>query len=264
MKRAKGITKSASTQLGPTVEDELVSAALLGHRDDFVIDLRIEGQTESYLRGHEVKPISGKRSLRVVRRTLDIVTAMAALLVAAPIFILIALVSQVTSDSPVIFTQERVGRGGKIFRCHKFRSMHPDAEERLAELIREDAEFREQWIRDQKVSSDPRVTFTGRFLRKTSLDELPQLINVLKGEMSIVGPRPILPSETVRYGDAMPIVLSVRPGITGLWQGSGRNDLTYDERVGLDVKYVVSQSLLSDGRILMRTVTSLATGRGAS
>lgn len=243
--------------------DRAIAAALLADRDDFVIDLREAGRTRSYLRNHEAAVAQHSTSLRATRRTLDIATAGLALVIASPLFLIVGLASKLSSRGPVFFVQERVGRNGKIFRCYKFRSMRPDADKRLKQLLQTDIEFREAWMQDQKVNKDPRITSMGRFLRKTSLDEIPQLINVLKGDMSIIGPRPVVPEETVRYGDAMATVLSVRPGITGLWQVSGRNNLSYPERVALDLRYVDEQSLRLDSRVLVKTVFSVATGKGA-
>ena len=242
---------------------ELVAAALFGHRDDFVVDLRVEGRETSYLRGLEPGQPTGSPALRATRRVLDIVTASVALVLTAPVFLVVGLFAGLLTKGPVFYAQERVGRNGRIFRCLKFRSMYPDADERLAHLLQTDSVFREQWLRDHKADNDPRITRLGKLLRKTSLDELPQLINVVKGDMSIIGPRPVIPGETVRYGEALPIVLSVRPGITGLWQVSGRNHLPYPERIALDLRYIERQSLLLDAQILSKTVTSVATGYGA-
>lgn len=244
--------------------EELLEATLLSDRDDFVIDLRSTGRTESYLRHSSGSSISGTKALRCARRTIDLAFSALALIVLFPLLIGLATTSKITSRGRALYSQERVGRGGRIFRCYKFRTMYPDADERLAALLRSDAEFRINWLRDQKVDRDPRVTPIGRLLRKTSLDELPQLANVFKGDMSIVGPRPIVPSETVRYGMAMPTVLSVRPGITGLWQVSGRNNLPYPERVALDLRYVELQSLSLDAKIIAKTLSAVATGDGAS
>lgn len=242
----------------------VITAGRLVVRDEFVIDLRFDGRVESYLRQSAATPAAGSPALRFVRRALDIGTALAALIITTPLFVVVAVCSKLFDEGAVFFTQERVGRGGKLFRCYKFRTMHADAAERLDELLSTNGDFRSQWERDQKVPNDPRITRIGGFLRKTSLDELPQLMNVLKGDMSIIGPRPIVPEETIRYGDAMPTVLSVRPGITGLWQVSGRNALPYPERVQLDLRYIDEQSLKLDSIVLLKTVATVATGRGAS
>ena len=162
-----------------------------------------------------------------------------------------------------IFGHERIGRDGRRFRCLKFRTMVPDAEARLAELLARDPDARAQWDRARKLDRDPRITRLGGFLRRTSLDELPQLWNVLRGEMSLVGPRPVTADELGRYGDCLAAYLSLRPGLTGPWQVNGRNDITYAERVRMDHDYAQRLSLGADLAILARTVLVVlgATGR---
>lgn len=161
------------------------------------------------------------------------------------------------------FGHRRVGRNGKVFRCWKLRTMVVDAESKLREHLRENPAAAEEWARDHKLDDDPRITRLGRFLRKTSLDELPQIWNVIRGEMSFVGPRPIVRVELHKYGTHRPVYLSMTPGITGLWQVSGRNDVTYDERVNFDVEYAKDISLLTDLRLIAKTGLSVvgATGR---
>lgn len=156
--------------------------------------------------------------------------------------------------TPVLFAHYRVGRNGRLFRCLKFRTMYRGSQQILSDLLASDAVARAQWQRDQKLADDPRITPVGRFLRHTSLDELPQLLNVLRGEMSLVGPRPITVGELTRYGGARWHYLSVTPGMTGLWQVSGRNRTSYARRVALDQRYVEQRSLAMDLRILLRTV----------
>ncbi|HWX46546.1 MAG TPA: sugar transferase [Roseomonas sp.] len=199
----------------------------------------------------------------VGKRMLDVTAAGAALLFLAPLLLLLSAIIMVDGGSPV-FGHERVGRNGRSFRCLKFRSMVPNAGEVLAKLLKEDPEAAHLWATTRKLPRDPRVTAIGRFLRATSLDELPQLINVLRGEMSLVGPRPVVQEElTEHYGVAAVSYLSVRPGITGLWQISGRSDTTYAERVALDCRYVREFSFWSDLRILWRTIPAVLAGRGA-
>jgi lipopolysaccharide/colanic/teichoic acid biosynthesis glycosyltransferase len=165
--------------------------------------------------------------------------------------------------APVLFGHYRVGCKGRLFRCLKFRTMYRESEQMLAELLARDPAARAQWERDQKLVDDPRVTPIGRFLRRTSLDELPQLINVLRGEMRLVGPRPVTVGELTRYGRVRWQYLSVTPGITGLWQVSGRNNTSYEERVALDARYVAQRSLALDLRILLRTVAVVLRRDGA-
>ena len=161
--------------------------------------------------------------------------------------------------------QRRVGRGYKRFGCIKFRTMRPDADVLLAKVLEEDPVLRAEYERDFKLKRDPRITSIGRFLRRSSLDELPQFLNVLRGEMSVVGPRPIVDKELTRYGDYMDEVASVRPGLTGLWQVSGRNNLSYMKRVKLDLAYARGRSFKLDLAIILRTfgVLLLPMDRGA-
>jgi undecaprenyl-phosphate galactose phosphotransferase len=164
---------------------------------------------------------------------------------------------------PVIFRHYRVGQHGRLFRCLKFRSMVSNADEVLSRLLTSDPSARDEWARDQKLRRDPRVTPIGRFLRITSLDELPQLINVLRGDMHLVGPRPIVVQELARYGAAKRMYLAVKPGMTGLWQVSGRSNVSYARRVELDRRYVENHSFLLDLSILLRTARVLRSREGA-
>lgn len=196
----------------------------------------------------------------IAKRAFDIAFASVALLLLAPVFGIIALAIRVGSPGPVFFVQDRVGLSGQTFRCFKFRTMVPDAHW----LLERDETLRDAFFQSWKLVRDPRVTSVGRILRKTSLDELPQLLNVLKGDMSIVGPRPVQPEELIaRYGHRSPLVTSVRPGMTGLWQVSGRSSTTYDRRVALDVTYVRKRSLLFDVLIILKTIPALLFARGA-
>lgn len=195
-------------------------------------------------------------------RGFDIAVSAVAIVLLLPFMIAIYALVRFTSAGPGVFAQKRVGREGELFPCLKFRSMVVDAQEQLDKLLAESPEARLEWERDQKLRNDPRVTVVGNFLRKTSLDELPQLFNVLAGQMSIVGPRPIVQNEIVRYGDRFAAYCSVRPGLTGLWQMSGRNDVSYAMRVRLDTLYVRRQSVLLDVAICLRTVPALLNSRG--
>jgi undecaprenyl-phosphate galactose phosphotransferase len=166
----------------------------------------------------------------------------------------IALKLRLVDKGPVLFAHARVGRDGETFRCLKFRSMVPNAKEALERLLASDPAARAEWERDYKLKDDPRITPFGRLLRRTSLDELPQLINVVRGDMSLVGPRPVVPAELDRYGEARVYYLQVRPGLTGLWQVSGRNDVDYERRVALDAWYVRNWTLWYDVLILLKTL----------
>lgn len=194
------------------------------------------------------------------KRTLDIVLSLVALAVALPVLLLLALAVSTTSRGPILFKQERVGRGGKAIVVYKFRSMVVGAESLLEDLaalneVREGPLF--------KVRRDPRVTRVGHWMRRFSLDELPQLINVLEGSMSLVGPRPALPAEVAQYTPEEHRRLWVKPGLTGLWQVSGRSDLPWDEGIRLDLSYVEQASMAMDLRILARTVPAVIRARGA-
>ena len=193
----------------------------------------------------------------------DRILASLLLLFFLPLMLAVALLVAVTDRGPVIFGHVRVGRNGRPFRCLKFRSMVVDAEAKLQALLASDPALQAAWDRDHKLPRDPRITSVGRFLRASSLDELPQLINVLKGEMSLVGPRPISSSEVPRYGRYIVDYYQTTPGLTGLWQISGRNDVSYRRRVALDVAFSRSQSLSLYLRILVMTVPAVLLARGS-
>jgi exopolysaccharide production protein ExoY len=199
----------------------------------------------------------------IAKRALDIVGAGLGLVVLAPFFLIVAMMVR-ADGGPAFFAHQRVGRGGKLFGCLKFRSMVIDSQARLEALLANDPAARAEWDATRKLKNDPRITRVGRFLRSTSLDELPQLINVLRGEMSLVGPRPVQEAEIDRYyGASAAHYMAVRPGITGLWQVSGRSETSYESRVALDVAYVSRPSLLADIAILLRTPVAVLSRRGA-
>ncbi|MGE0745906.1 MAG: sugar transferase [Rhodospirillales bacterium] len=199
---------------------------------------------------------------RLSKRSFDVLGACALLILLAPLLAVVAAV--VKSDGgPALFGHWRIGANGRRFRCWKFRSMVVDSEAVLRRVLDADPDARAEWQRDFKLRNDPRVTRLGRFLRQSSLDELPQLFNVLAGEMSLVGPRPIVEAEVERYGGAFQHYCACRPGITGLWQVSGRNDVLYDRRVALDRQYAETWSLAADVAILLRTVVVVTRRSGA-
>ena len=200
---------------------------------------------------------------RLVKRTFDLVTACLGLFILSPIFLLISAVIMLDGGSP-IFSSPRIGRNGQIFYCLKFRTMVKNAERVLADMLERDPAAREQWNKDFKLENDPRITRIGRFLRETSLDELPQLLNVVRGEMSLVGPRPLLLDEREIYGDDFEVYALVAPGITGLWQVSGRNAISYKRRVELNNWYVRNWSLWHDIAILLKTVGVILKREGVS
>jgi exopolysaccharide production protein ExoY len=199
----------------------------------------------------------------IAKRALDIIGAGVGLVLLAPFFLIVALLVR-ADGGPAFFAHQRVGRGGKLFGCLKFRSMVIDSQARLEALLANDPAARAEWEATRKLKNDPRITRIGSFLRSTSLDELPQLINVLRGEMSLVGPRPVQEAEIDRYyGASAAHYMAVRPGITGLWQVSGRSETSYESRVALDVSYVSRPSLLADFSILLRTPVAVLSRRGA-
>ena len=198
----------------------------------------------------------------VGKRVLDVTASGAALLVLAPLFILLSLIIMLDGGSPV-FGHERIGRNGRSFRCLKFRSMVPNSAEVLAKLLREDPEAAHLWATTRKLPKDPRVTSIGRFLRATSLDELPQLINVLRGQMSLVGPRPLPERDFEQLEEWHKKRYLVLPGMTGLWQISGRSELDFDDLVRLDFLYLERWSVGLDLAILLKTIPAVFTRRGA-
>jgi Undecaprenyl-phosphate galactose phosphotransferase WbaP len=197
-----------------------------------------------------------------VKRTVDVLGALLISAAFSPLILVIVLMMSL-DGGPILFRHRRIGRGGQAFGCLKFRTMVPNAEQILHDLLEKDPAARAEWVRDRKLRNDPRITRIGRFLRKTSLDELPQLWNVLRGEMALVGPRPIVKEEMLRYGRYLPTYLAAKPGVTGLWQVTGRNDTDYRRRVVLDTYYVRKQSLMMDLRILLKTIRVVLLGHGA-
>lgn len=200
---------------------------------------------------------------RIIKRVFDIVSTVIGLVCLSPLLIGIAVWIYKDSPGPIIFKHRRVGRHGKEFNCYKFRSMCVDADVKLKELLDHDPEARAEWEKEFKLKHDPRITKSGAFLRKTSLDELPQLFNVLKGEMSLVGPRPIIQDEVPRYGKYIEDFYMVRPGVTGMWQTSGRSDTTYDERVQMDTWYVRNWNVWFDIVLIWRTIAVVVKHKGA-
>jgi exopolysaccharide production protein ExoY len=197
-----------------------------------------------------------------IRRCADVAIAVIALVILAPLLITTALLVWRQDGGPAFFGHRRLGEGGKTFRCWKFRSMVVNSQERLAEYLAANPAAASEWALNHKLKNDPRITGLGRFLRKSSVDELPQLFNVLVGEMSIVGPRPIVEAELEKYGHYIADYYSVRPGITGLWQVCGRNDVSYRRRVAIDVTYVRERTLLLDCKILLMTIPAILTSKG--
>ncbi|WP_245464276.1 MULTISPECIES: sugar transferase [unclassified Mesorhizobium] len=199
--------------------------------------------------GQNLRPLGGRR-----KRMVDITVALIALVLAAPVMLAVALLILVTDGGPAVFSHTRIGFNGRRFACYKFRTMVANSERVLADYLASNPEAAKEWEQNWKFKNDPRITFLGHILRKSSLDELPQLINVLRGEMSCVGPRPVVPDELQRYGSSAIDYLKTRPGLTGLWQVAGRDAMDYPSRVSIDSRYVREWSLWADVVILVRTV----------
>jgi exopolysaccharide production protein ExoY len=208
---------------------------------------------------HAVKPL---RPVITVSRIMDVIIATACLFLLLPVLAFITIFLLLAERGPVFFAHRRVGLGGKSFNCLKFRTMCVDADQRLVRLLAKDEALLREWVNTQKLHCDPRVTHFGRFLRNTSLDELPQLINVLRGEMSLVGPRPIVEDEMRRYGRYAATYMSVRPGLTGLWQVTRNSRTSYRRRVATDVLYVHNRTLAFDFKILLATIPAVLVGNG--
>lgn len=216
----------------------------------------------------EGTPATGAASKRhavggVAKRAVDLLCALSLFILLFPLWLMVAAAVRASSPGPVFFGHERVGFGGTTFRCWKFRTMVTNGDAVLDAYLARHPEARAEWERDRKLKSDPRVTRIGHVLRKTSVDELPQLLNVILGEMSLVGPRPVVTDELERYGPDITAYLATRPGITGLWQTSGRSDTTYNERVTLDRRYATEWSFAMDLWILLKTVPAVLAARGS-
>lgn len=200
-----------------------------------------------------------RRAYHIVKRWFDFTASLIALIILFPVFFIVSILVLISSGAPVAFKQKRVGLHGKPFFIYKFRTMVRNAEE----ILKAHPELMEEYKRNFKIENDPRISKVGNFLRKSSLDELPQFINVLKGDMSLVGPRPIVIPELEKYGDSKDMYMAMRPGCTGLWQCGGRSATTYDERVALDTEYFERAGLRFDLWIIFRTIVAIFTARGA-
>ena len=218
--------------------------------------------SEEILMMHMRNNLSLRRN-RLFKRVFDLVLTIFGGLMISPVLLLITLFVAVENHGSVIFAHRRIGKNGCTFPCYKFQSMVPNAQEKLEEYLAQNPEARREWEESFKLTNDPRVTKLGAFLRKTSLDELPQLWNVIRGDMSLVGPRPIVEAEIERYGDCFREYTMVLPGITGMWQASGRSDTTYEERVAMDTWYVRNWSVWVDIMYLFKTVKAVFCGKGA-
>ncbi len=206
------------------------------------------------------KTVESKPVYSFIKRTFDIVCSLIALIVLSPVFLILAILVKTTSEGPVFFAHKRVGKNGKEIKIYKFRSMVTNAEELIKQFT---PEQKAEYEKNFKLENDPRITKVGKFMRKTSLDELPQLLNILKGDISIVGPRPIMEVETEIYGNYRDMLLSVKPGLTGFWAANGRSDTTYTRRRAMEIYYVKNRSLWLDIKIIFKTFVSVFKGEGA-
>jgi len=201
---------------------------------------------------------------RFIKRVIDIIFSIIGLIGLIPVTIVIAIANLFVKDKgPVFFTQERIGKDGKLFKFYKYRSMVINADEKLKKYLEENEQARKEYEKYKKLENDPRVTAIGKFIRKTSIDELPQFINILKGEMSLVGPRPYLPREIKDMGENYTEIVKVKPGLTGLWQVNGRSDTTFKQRTEIDKEYIERKSTILDIKIIIRTFLKVFVKEGA-
>ena len=191
---------------------------------------------------------------KIIKRFLDFIFAFLLIILLIPLFLIIGILIKISSKGSIIYIQKRIGKNNTSFSCYKFRTMHPQSKYLLKKILVKNKDFKNQFSETRKIVNDPRITRFGKFLRFSSLDELPQIFNVLIGDMSFIGPRPIVKSEIKKYGKKFGKVFSIKPGISGLWQVSGRNNLSYDKRVELDINYSENINFLLDIKIFIRTI----------
>lgn len=261
-------TSSLSAQMARDIQQILTRARVPFAFAPAVHGLSLIGMEQQILFSHDVLLMAMRDNLaqpiaRVTKTVFDYALTIAGLVIIWPILLLLAILVKASDGGPVLFRQRRVGHMGKEFDCFKFRSMAVDADTRLALILENDPRAAQEWAQDHKLKDDPRITGIGKFLRKTSLDELPQLLNVLAGDMSLIGPRPITAAEIEKYGNDIGFYYSVKPGLTGLWQVSGRNDVSYERRVELDGWYSRNWSLWLDIVILLKTAPVLLFRKGS-
>lgn len=195
-----------------------------------------------------------------IKRILDVVISSIALVILSPIFLILAILIKIDSKGPVFFKHTRIGKNGKIFKMYKFRTMYDNAEDMIKEFTPEQMK---EWKENYKLTNDPRITKIGKFLRKTSIDEVPQLINILKGDLSLIGPRPVIEEELEKYEENKEKFLSVKPGLTGYWAANGRSNTSYDERMKMELYYVDNMSFKLDIKIFLKTILSVVKKEGA-
>lgn len=205
-----------------------------------------------------------KYTNEAVKRTIDITGGLVGMMLLIPVTIIVALLNFINKENgPIFYAQKRIGKDGKVFKMYKFRTMVVDADKKLKTILENDPKLRKEWEENRKLKNDPRITKIGKFLRKTSIDEIPQFFNVLRGNLSLVGPRAVVYDEIEKFGDYQKDVLSVKPGITGYWAANGRSDTSYDERVFMETKYARNCSVWMDIKIIFKTIISVIKGEGA-
>ena len=267
LRLGQGHTRRPAPLLKPVeIDATLLQGAISGRHRQHASTVPLAHHTAHHHELHGAEQPEHHLSLRqpgdLAKRLLDVVGSLLLALLLSPLLLVVAL-ALARDRGPILYSHSRTGRHGRSFGCLKFRTMVPNAEQALRDLLHKNPDLQREWMRDQKLRDDPRVTAIGRFLRRTSLDDLPQLWNVLKGDMSLVGPRPVVREEWQRYGRRLTTFLAAKPGVTGLWQVMGRSDACYRRRVALDSYYVRKRSLLMDVFILLRTVKVVLGGRGA-
>ena len=261
---APGMEQAKLTELINRIQSQVKNLTIIPN----LIDIPMSGIEAEGFFNEKIMLLRLKNNLasplnRFMKYSFDFIATLIGVILISPILLAITILIKLDSPGDATFKHTRIGKDGKPFGCWKFRTMCVDADKRLAELLATSAEARKEWEESFKLKNDPRVTKVGKFLRKTSLDELPQVFNVLKGEMSLVGPRPVIVDELPRYGEYLDDYLMVRPGITGMWQVNGRSDTTYDERVRMDSWYVRNWSFWIDIMLLWRTVKAVVCRKGA-
>lgn len=260
---APGVSREKQIDLVNRIQPYVKSVSFVPDLQGYPGNLEIVSFADAGLMMIKVKNNLAHWHNKAMKRVFDIMCCLPGVILLSPVFAIISLMIYISDPGPIIFAHKRIGKNGKPFDCYKFRSMIADAENVLEQYLKDNPAAREEWEKDFKLKNDPRVTKIGAFLRKTSLDELPQLINVIKGEMSLVGPRPIVEAEIEKYGIFFKDFAMVTPGITGVWQVNGRSDTTYDERVSMDSWYVHNWSLWLDIWYLIKTFKVVLQRKGA-
>ena len=263
--KVMSFTNTAVQELESNVVQDLRNTIKFGdsHKEK-VIDNIVENTEVTALVFNKKQSAFIKVINKILKRTIDIFGGLLGTIMLIPITIGIYIANKIAKDDgPIFYAHKRIGKDGKYFKMYKFRSMCVGADEKLKELLENDEEARKEWEANQKLKNDPRITKVGNFIRKTSLDEFPQFLNVLRGEMSIVGPRAVVDGEIEKFGVLKEKVLSVKPGITGYWAANGRSDTDYGERVAMEATYVDRFSIWTDIKILLKTVKSVILKEGA-